>query len=129
MPSTAWSSGCKRRMIAEASDRRSSRGFKLIWIRPVLGVMLVPSTPMNDDRLDTSGSLRMTLANACCRSLIAANDTTAGASEMPRMTPVSCTGKKPLGTRIASTMVKASVATVTTSVAGWCCSTHWSVRP
>ena len=26
------------------------------------------------------------------------NDTFSGASEMPRITPVSCTGKKPLGT-------------------------------
>ena len=40
----------------------------------------------------------MTCASACCRSAMAANDTVCGASEMPRITPVSCTGKKPFGT-------------------------------
>ena len=35
---------------------------------------------------------------ACWRSAMAANDTDLGASVMPWMTPVSCTGKKPLGT-------------------------------
>ncbi len=84
-------------MIADASALRSSSGRRLIWMRPLLGVMLVPSTPMNDDRLWTSGSFRMTAAMACWRSAIASNDTVSGASEMPRMTPVSCTGKKPLG--------------------------------
>jgi hypothetical protein len=29
---------------------------------------------------------------------MAGNDTVSGACEMPRITPVSCTGKKPLGT-------------------------------
>ena len=67
-------------------------------MRPLLSVVLVPSTPMNDDRLATAGSSRITSASACCRSAIAANETICGASEMPRITPVSCTGKKPLGT-------------------------------
>ena len=67
-------------------------------MRPLFGVMLVPSTPMNDDRLATSGSFRITRASACWRSAMAANETSCGASEMPRITPVSCTGKKPLGT-------------------------------
>ena len=31
-------------------------------MRPLLGVVLVPSTPMNDERLTTSGSFRMTFA-------------------------------------------------------------------
>ena len=42
--------------------------------------------------------LRMTCASACCRSAIAGKEMVCGASEMPRITPVSCTGKKPLGT-------------------------------
>ena len=33
---------------------RWSRGFRLIWMRPLFGVVLVPSTPMNDDRLSTA---------------------------------------------------------------------------
>ena len=32
-------------------------------MRPLLGVVLVPSTPMNDDRLSTAGSFRMTSAS------------------------------------------------------------------
>ncbi len=41
-----------------------------------------------------------------------------GASEMPRITPVSWTGKKPLGTTTYSSTVAASVATATSSVNG-----------
>src|SRR5438445_5719746 len=77
MPSTAASAGCKRRMISDVSDLRSSRGFRLIWRRPLFGVMLVPSTPMNDDRLATSGSFRMIRASACWRSAIVRNETMA----------------------------------------------------
>ena len=66
-------------------------------MRPLLSVVLVPSMPMKDERLSTAGSFRITRASACCRSAIAANETVCGASEMPRMTPVSCTGKKPFG--------------------------------
>ena len=40
----------------------------------------------------------MTRASICWRSAIAVNDTVGGASVMPRMTPVSATGKKPFGT-------------------------------
>ena len=85
-------------MTFSASAERSSRGLRLIWMRPLLGVMLTPSTPMNDERLTTSGSLRMTRARACWRAAMAVKEMASGASEMPKMTPVSCTGKKPLGT-------------------------------
>ena len=68
-------------------------------MRPLLSVELVPSTPMNDDRLSTAGILAGSrAASACWRSAIAANETLCGASEMPWITPVSWTGKKPLGT-------------------------------
>ena len=40
---------------------RSSRGFRLIWMRPLLGVELVPSIPIKEERLATSGSFRITL--------------------------------------------------------------------
>ncbi len=71
--------------------------FKLIWMRPLLTVVLVPSMPMKEERLSTALSLRITWASACCRWAIDWNDTLWGASEMPRITPVSCTGKNPLG--------------------------------
>src|SRR5438552_3193772 len=38
---------------------------------------------------------------------MAVKETVWGASEMPRITPVSCTGKKPLGTTIKSRIVRA----------------------
>jgi hypothetical protein len=75
---------------------RWSSGLRLIDMRPLLSVVLVPSAPMNDERLSTAGSARMTLASSCCFSAMAWNDGR-GACEMPWMTPVSCTGKKPLG--------------------------------
>ena len=56
-------------------------------MRPLLSVTLVPSTPMNDDRLSTAGSLRITSARACCRVAIAVNEIDCGASEMPWITP------------------------------------------
>jgi hypothetical protein len=34
-------------------------------MRPLLIVVLVPSMPMNDDRLSTAGSFRMTAPSAC----------------------------------------------------------------
>lgn len=76
---------------------RSASGLRLIWIRPLFMVVLVPSMPMNDERLCTAGSRRITLASACCRSAIDAKETVCGASETPRITPVSWTGKNPLG--------------------------------
>ena len=47
---------------------RSSSGLRLIWMRPLLSVVLVPSMPMKEDRLSTAGSFRITLASACWRS-------------------------------------------------------------
>ena len=66
-------------------------------MRPLLSVVLVPSMPMKEERLSTAGSFRITWARACCRSAMAGKEMVCGASEMPRITPVSCTGKKPLG--------------------------------
>ncbi len=66
-------------------------------MRPELRVVLVPSTPMKELRLATAGSLRITSARACWPLAMALKEADWGASEMPRITPVSCTGKKPLG--------------------------------
>ena len=43
----------------------------------------------------------------CCKRDISAKETLGGASETPKMTPVSCTGKKPLGTMMKRKMVTA----------------------
>ena len=60
---------------------------------------------------------------------MAANETDSRASEMPRITPVSCTGKKPFGHEMYSRIVAASVATVTSSVVVLVAQHHCSVRP
>ena len=78
----------------------SGRGFIARIFRPLFNVVLVPSTPMNDDRLSTAGSCSTIFAISCCRSAIASNEIDCCASVMPWMTPVSCTGKKPLGMTI-----------------------------
>ncbi|MNE95935.1 hypothetical protein D3C80_1940880 [compost metagenome] len=64
----------------------------------MFSVGLVPSTPMNEDRLSTAGSASSTFASACWRVAMAWKEIDCGASAMPWITPVSCTGKKPLGT-------------------------------
>ena len=66
-------------------------------MRPLFMVVLVPSMPMNDERLSTAGSFRITRTSACWRSAMAGNEIDCVASEMPRMTPVSWTGKNPFG--------------------------------
>ena len=85
-------------MTSLALTPRRASGLRLMRIRPLLTETLVPSTPMNEDRLSTAGSFRITAARACCRAAIAGNEIVCGASEMPWMIPVSWTGKKPFGT-------------------------------
>ena len=62
-------------MMSEAPALRSFKGFRLIWMRPLFIVVLVPSIPMNDDRLSTAGSFRITLASASWRSFMALKET------------------------------------------------------
>ena len=61
IPGTRASSGCKRRMTSLALILRSSSGFRLIRMRPLFSVVLVPSIPINEDRLSTAGSFKMIL--------------------------------------------------------------------
>ena len=89
---------CRSRMICAAVSERSSRAFRLISIRPLFSVMLLPSTPMNDVRLSTFGSFRISAASACWRSAIAPYEIDCGACVIAWITPVSCAGKKPFGT-------------------------------
>ena len=46
-------------MISTAVSLRSSRGLSVISIRPLFSAEFTPSTPMNEERLVTSGSLRI----------------------------------------------------------------------
>ena len=121
---TTWSSDDWSRRITSLAwmSRLPSpepNGFRLISIRPLFSVALVPSTPMNDDRLSTAGSCSTIFAISCWRSAIAENEIDCCASVMPWMAPVSWTGKKPFGIRMYSSTVSASVATATSSVIGW----------
>ncbi len=84
----------------------------------MFSVRFCPSTPMNELRLTTSGSFRITSASSCWCCAIAANDELCAATEMPWIAPVSCTGKKPFGTMTYSQIVTHSVAKAISSVSG-----------
>jgi hypothetical protein len=88
---------CRRRITSVALASRSSWGFSLMSMRPLLRVVLVPSTPMKEDRFSTAGSSSTASARARWRPTMALKEVSWGASEMAWMRPVSCTGKKPLG--------------------------------
>ena len=83
MPATLFVSWLSRRMMSTAVSLRSSRGLSEISIRPLLSAVFTPSTPMNDERLVTSLSLRMTSARTCCRRAISANETSCAALVIP----------------------------------------------
>ncbi len=55
--------------------------------------------------------------------------TVCGASEMPRITPVSCTGKKPLGITMNKSTVATNVEMVTSRVAKRWRKITFSARP
>ena len=87
-------------------------------MRPALRVALLPSTPMNDDTACTSGSSSASRAAACWRSAMAEKEIDCGACVMAWISPVSCCGKKPLGTTMYSTTVSANVPSATSKVSG-----------
>ncbi len=97
MPGTTASVGWSRRMTSLADASRRAIGFRLMSTRPLFIVVLVPSTPMNDDRLSTAGSRRMMCASCSCSRAISGNDTACADSEIPWITPVSWIGKNPFG--------------------------------
>ena len=111
-------------MISEALEARAPRGLSEIERRPLLSVWFVPSEPMNDATLATSGSASTTSATRRCTSIMRGNEISAGACVTPSTRPVSCCGKKPFGTTTARPAVSATVAIVATSVARWCASTQ-----
>ena len=61
-----WARDERRRSITVPTlTRRSSRGFRVMSMRPLLSVTLVPSMPMKDDSVATAGSVKMTSPRAC----------------------------------------------------------------
>jgi hypothetical protein len=96
-PPSFCTEACSR-SVTTAIESRSSFGFRLMIMRPALIVVLVPSTPMNDDTLSTAGSSRITFCTASCLRPIDWNELVCAASVIAWIMPVSCTGKKPFGT-------------------------------
>ena len=76
---------------------RSSSGLRLMEMRPLFRVVLMPSAPMKEDRLSTAGSCRMMLRQFLLLLGHRGERDGLRACEMPWITPVSCTGKNPLG--------------------------------
>ena len=64
IPCTFCSFPCNRRITSEALRSRWFSGFRLIEKRPLFSVVLVPSAPMNEVRLSTAGSARITFASS-----------------------------------------------------------------
>ena len=60
-----------RLITVAAESERWSLGFRFTCMRPVLSVVLEPSTPTIEERLSTAGSFRISDARACWRSTIA----------------------------------------------------------
>ncbi|MNL57285.1 hypothetical protein D3C87_1808340 [compost metagenome] len=107
---------CKRAITVARSPLRSACGFSAICMRPALSVALLPSTPMNEDTACTSGSSSTRRAAACWRSAMAGNEMDCGPCVMAWIRPVSCCGKKPLGTIRYNTAVSANVPSATNRV-------------
>jgi len=67
-------------------------------MRPEFSVVLVPSTPINEEILSTAGSWQQNVHEFLLTfGHRGEADRHAALRLMPRITPVSCTGKKPLG--------------------------------
>ena len=111
--------------LARASALRSSCGFRLIRKRPLLRVEFVPSTPMNELRLATSGSLRIAAASACWRSAIAGYEMVCAASEMPWIIARVLHREEPLRDEDVEQQVTTSVSPATASVNAWWSSTQF----
>ena len=60
----------------QALRSRSPSGFRLMEIRPLFSVVLVPSAPMNEERLSTAGIFENDVKKRCCFCVMAANEIT-----------------------------------------------------
>ena len=97
-------------------------------IDPVLLADPPGPPPMNATTWSTSGSALTTATARSCRSRIAGNAMSCGASVKPISMPVSCCGKRPFGTLMKRKTVSPTVTAVTASVRPRCASTQVSAR-
>ncbi len=84
--------------------------------------------PLNATSDSTAGSSPIVCANCESSRFICCDDVSWSAWIVPLRRPVSCCGKKPLGTMMYSQTVKPMVPSVTSSVMRWWRSTQPSVR-
>ncbi len=115
-PLTWASLGRSRAMIWNASAVRSSRGLRVMNMRPEFCAEAPTPAPMPPATFTTSGSDCTTASNCSCSFAISAKETSCGASEVPNRVPVSCWGKKPLGMAMNSATVATRVARKTIKV-------------
>jgi len=99
MPGMPETARCRRAMTVETCAVRVARGFKVIFRLAVLGVGFKVLTPTTETTPSTSGSLAILSAISFCKRSISANETSGPASMTAVTRPVSCSGRKPLGTR------------------------------
>jgi len=85
-------------MTSSALTLRSDFGLSAMNIEPVLMVRPPPPPPMKEMACSTAGSCSTTCSSANCRSFIAGNEMSCGASVKPDKSPVSCCGNSPFGT-------------------------------
>lgn len=88
---------------------------------------MVPA-PMKAATPVTAGSLRNAAATAWVRCSICGNATFWSACTTPVISPVSCSGSKPLGMATYSTTVNATAPIATARVSGWWASTQSRLR-
>jgi len=88
-----------RPITSSALSPRSSSGLSCTNIRPALAAPLeLPDPPVNAITLSTASSALTIDANCVSSLLIDWNDVSWSAWIAPVKRPVSCCGKKPLGT-------------------------------
>ena len=102
----AWRNVCASRMVASCGRSRftisvelaprSSSGFKATNRKPPL---VAPEPPVKPTAFFTPGSARTMVMARCSAPFILTKDASCGPCRPPKITPLSCWGKKPLGTR------------------------------
>jgi len=96
-PATFESLPRRRLTIWSALTSRSFLGLRATKTRPVL---VVPPPPTEPETALTAGSALTMVTNSRSRPFMAWNEMDWSAWMAPMMRPVSCWGKKPLGTKM-----------------------------
>jgi hypothetical protein len=94
MPVTWASCGRNRAITALPLSVRCEAGFRLMNMKPPPG----REPPVKPTTVSTAGSARMMLTRSRSLSCMAWNEMLWSARMPPEIWPVSCCGKKPLGT-------------------------------